>query len=82
MKLEALWPVSQLQSHEFTGACHQVEAMLDRTFVDSLEPLDSMTKREHIMWDLSKIFFEACQYVKKLVKDKIKHTISQDEYEG
>ena len=34
------------------------------------------------MWDLSKIFIEACQYVQTSVKDKINHYISQEEYEG
>ena len=67
---------------EFTGACHRAEAMLDGTFVESLEPPGDMTARESIMWELSKIFFEACQYVRTSVKDAIKYTISQDEYEG
>ena len=67
---------------EFTGACHRAEAMLDGTFVDNLEPPTEMTERECILWELSTIFLEACQYVKTSVKDTITHTISQEEYEG
>ena len=67
---------------EFTGACHCAEAMLDSTFVDNLEPPTDMTEQEHILWELSTIFCEACQYVKTSVKDTITHTISQEEYKG
>ena len=67
---------------EFTGACHRAEAMLNGTFVDSLEPPNNMDEREQNMWELSKIFLEACQYVNTSVKDKIQHFISQEEYEG
>ena len=67
---------------EYTGACRRAEAMLNGTFVDSLEPPPNMNDRERTMWDLSKIFFKACQYVQTSVKDKINHYISQEEYEG
>ena len=67
---------------EFTGACHRAEAMLDGTFTDSLDPPENMDEREHNMWELSKIFFEACQYVKSSVKDTIQHYISPEEYKG
>ena len=66
---------------EFTGACQQAEAMLDGTFIDCLDPPEQMTERDHTMWKLSNIFFEACQYVKTLVKDKLHHS-SWEEYEG
>ena len=46
---------------EFTGACQRAEAMLNGTFVNQIDPPEAMTERERVMWDLSKIFFEACQ---------------------
>ena len=67
---------------EFTGACQRAEAMLDGTFCDHLNTPTNMTEQQQVMWDLSKIFFEACQYVKMSIKDTIKYTISQEEYEG
>ena len=66
----------------FTGACRRAEAMLDGNFVDSLEPPEQMTARERTIWELLKIFFEACQYVNNSGKDKIHHSISREEYEG
>ena len=67
---------------EFTGASWRAEAMLNGTFADNLDPPEFANEREKHLWELSKIFLEACQYVKTSVKDTIQHNLSQEEYEG
>ena len=56
--------------------------MLNRTYANQFDTPPNMTEQQKVMWDLSKTFFEACWYVQRSIKDTIKCTITQEEYEG
>jgi hypothetical protein len=71
---------------EFCGVLHRAEALLDGTFTSDKDLFpdedETMTDREREIRELTKIFFEACQYVDEKVKDKISYTLSLEEYKG